>query len=171
MDNRKIAVYAGSFDPFTNGHLDIVRRASELFDNVVIYVADNASKHKFYNPFEMAQGIIRVLGNEKIHNCCVEFPGTPRLVVDVCREYHSNYIVRGLRNTTDFMYEEDIAKINQKLAPEIKTVYLRAEDDAISSSMVRELLKYNKDVSTYVPKEIHKILMEYHRDYFKGDGF
>ena len=153
---EKIAVYAGSFDPFTNGHLSVVKSAAEVFDTVYVVIAQNYEKKRFLGFDEMSRSIEKCLKREGLRNCKVDV--TLGLVADFCADVGAKYLVRGLRNTSDYMYEENIAKINAEINPELKTVYFRAIDDTISSSMVRELYKYGKDVAKYVPKEIETLM-------------
>ena len=151
-----IAVYAGSFDPFTNGHLQIVKEAAYLFDTVIVVIANNASKVRKYDLEQMRIAIRECLKNNNLHNCLVVVHDG--LIADYCAEHHAKHLIRGLRNTSDYMYEENIAKINKEINPDLKTIYFRAENETISSSMVRELMKYGKDISQYVPEEILTIL-------------
>ena len=150
------AVYPGSFDPFTNGHLDIVKKASKLFDKVVIVVAINKNKSRTYDINDMCIAIVDTLEENNITNCVV---GTwDGLIADLMRSWGDKYLIRGLRNTTDYNYEEFMAKVNKLIYPEIEYVYFRADNSAISSSMVKELYSYGQDVSAYVPKEVMDIL-------------
>ena len=154
--NNMNAMYAGSFDPFTKGHLSIVKEASKLFSNVIVCIAHNADKKRHFDAIQMQYAIAETVAREGLTNVSVcVWDG---LVADLCKEKNANYIIRGLRNTSDYMYEENIAKINNEINQDLTTVYFRAKDDVISSSMVRELLKYSKDVSKYVPAEILKIM-------------
>ena len=150
----KKALYAGSFDPFTNGHLSIVEKASELFDEVVVGIASNSNKKRSTDIWLMHDAIrdsLKHLDNVIV----VTIDG---LVADYCKNKNIKYLVRGLRNTSDYLYEENIAKINNEINPDLKTIYFRADNDVISSSMIRELNDYCKDVSKFVPKEVNKIL-------------
>ena len=149
----KVAVYAGSFDPFTNGHLDIVKEAALLFDKVYVVIAHNSDKKRASDAQDMFDALIKVFKREGLSNC---FPVVWKdgLVADFCCAYGAQYLIRGLRNTSDYMYEENIAKINSEINPDLKTVYFRAKNDTISSSMVRELYKYGKSIDQYVPTEI-----------------
>jgi pantetheine-phosphate adenylyltransferase len=153
---EKIAVYAGSFDPFTNGHLSIVKSAAELFDTVYIVIAQNCNKKRFISADNMSRAIEKCFVREGLVNCKVEV--CFGLVADFCKEVDAKYLVRGLRNTSDYMYEENVAKINAEINPNLKTIYFRATNDTISSSMVRELHSYDRDVSKYLPYEIGDVL-------------
>lgn len=150
----KKALYAGSFNPFTNGHLSIVEKSAELFDKVVIGIAYNSTKDRIQDLNLMMEAIRKQVSN--LDN--VSVTRIDGLVADWCGKNDVSYLVRGLRDTTDYLYEENIAKINKEINPNLRTIYFRADNDVISSSMVRELIKYNKDVSKYVPEEIYKIL-------------
>lgn len=155
------AIYAGSFDPFTNGHLSIVREASELFDTLYICIGKNSSKQRFIDESKMQYAIKKVLLKEGIINCeVVVFSG---MIADFAKDLGVDYLVRGLRNSMDYAYEENIAKINSIVNPKLKTIYFRAsstDGEVISSSMIREFLKYKKDVSLYVPEDIVELLKE-----------
>ena len=150
--------YAGSFDPFTNGHLHVIKRASKLFDRLVIGVGVNPMKKRNYDLGMMALLIKDVLEREGINNCkVVVFTG---LSVDAAKNYHCDVLVRGIRNDMDYNYEENLASINEEVA-DLDTIYVRAGQlGSISSSMVRELLKYKKDISKYVPKEVYDYITE-----------
>lgn len=150
------ALYAGSFDPFTCGHLDIVRKASKLFDEVYVLIGVNAQKKRHFNTEAMKTAIEKTLFAEGITNgrVCV-YEG---LVAEFSRANGIGFMVRGLRNNMDYNYEENIAEVNKLMNPESETVYFRADNSGISSSMVRELLSYGRDVSMFVPEEVCKIL-------------
>ena len=152
----KKALYAGSFDPFTNGHLSIVEKSAELFDEIVVGIADNAKKIRNTDIHQMYYAI----SNQLKHLDNVSVAIITGLVADYCQKENITYLVRGLRNTSDYLYEENIAKINNEINPDLKTVYFRADNDVISSSMIRELVKHNKDISKYVSKELNEILMK-----------
>lgn len=152
---EKIAVYAGSFDPFTNGHLSIVKNAAKLFDKVYVVVAKNTSKSRSTDPNMMIDAMIDCFTRNGLNNCIPILHSG--LIAELCYDCNAQYLVRGLRNTSDYMYEENIAKINQEINPVLQTVYFRADDDVISSSMVRELQTYGRDVSKYVPEEVYRM--------------
>lgn len=152
----KKALYAGSFDPFTNGHLSIVEKSAELFDEVIIGIACNSNKERCTSSEYMKDAITELLENLNLNNVIVVTING--LIADYCEKQHVDYLVRGLRDTSDYLYEENIAKINNEINPNLKTIYFRADNDVISSSMVRELWRYGKSVSQYIPKEIHRLL-------------
>ena len=149
------AIYPGSFDPFTNGHLSIVKEAAEIFDEVIVLIANNPDKKRMFTIEEMQKAIKEVLAENNIVNCRVIIHDG--LVADYAAENNIKYMIRGLRNNIDYNYEENIANINQLIYPELKYVYFRAENAAISSSMVKELYKYGKGVAAFVPAKIYTL--------------
>ena len=150
------ACYAGSFDPFTNGHLDILRDSCAIFEQVHVLIGVNAQKHRHYDAEEMASAIRRVLAREGLSNCVVRVFGG--LTAKYCAEHRINYLVRGLRNSMDYSYEENIAEVNRLINPALSSIYLRAKNAAISSSMVRELFSYGEPVDAFVPPEISEVM-------------
>ena len=152
----KIAVYPGSFDPFTNGHLDIVKKSAKLFDEVYIVLAVNYNKKRMYEAELMKAAIEETLIAESIHNGkVIVYAG---LIGKFIKENHIDYMVRGLRNNMDYNYEENISEVNKLINPDIEYIYFRAEHVGVSSSMVKELIYYNQDVSKYVPKQILEVI-------------
>lgn len=151
-----IGFYAGSFDPFTFGHLAVAKTASKLFDAVVIGICINPNKQRKHNRTKMCNAINKLLIQEKLTNIkCVTFDG---LTVDACKVYGANFLIRGLRNQNDYVFEERLAGINEDISG-IDTIFIRAgEHGLVSSSMVNELLRNGRDVSKYVPKEILPVL-------------
>jgi len=150
------AIYPGSFDPFTYGHMDTVRKAAKLFDEVYILIGVNSKKKRNYDTEAMKAAIEQALLDESITNgiVCV-YEG---LVAEFARDNGIGYMIRGLRNNMDYNYEENIAEVNKLMNPDMETVYFRADNSGISSSMVRELLGYGRDVSKYVPAAVCRIL-------------
>lgn len=147
-----IGFYAGSFDPFTNGHLHVVRQSAKLFDKVIIGIGVHPSKIRRFDKELMKMAIEQVLVHNHLNNVTVIT--YDNLSVDAAKEYDSTFLVRGIRNGMDYEYEENIASINEEIS-EIDTVYIRSGNlGTISSSMVMELLRHNKDVSKYLPEEI-----------------
>ena len=149
---NKKALYPGSFDPFTNGHLDIVKKAAELFEEVYIVIGVNAKKNRSFPADGMKIAIEGVLSDSGITNCrvCV-YEG---LVAEFSKLNGIRYMIRGLRNNMDYNYEENIAEVNKLINPDVESIYFRAENVAVSSSMVKELYSYQRDISKYVPKKI-----------------
>ena len=148
----KIAVYPGSFDPITLGHLNIIKRASRIFDKVYICVAVNSSKRPVFSLEERADFVTRV--TRKYGN--VEVDTFDGLLVDFAREKEAGFIIKGLRAVSDFEYEFQIALVNKKLAPEIETVFLTADEKYtyLSSTVAREMAIYNADLTKIIPREI-----------------
>lgn len=152
------AIYPGSFDPFTNGHLDIVKKGSKLFDEVHIIIGVNAKKKRTYDSVQMKEAIEKTLEENNISNCKVfVYDG---LVAEYTNESNVGYMIRGLRNNMDYNYEENIAEVNKLINPDLEYVYFRAENVAVSSSMVKELTGYGKDVSKFVPKPVLDIIIK-----------
>lgn len=152
----KQAIYPGSFDPFTNGHLDIAKKASALFDKVAIVVAVNKNKQRTYDINEMCLAIEDTLAENNITNCIV---GTwDGLIAELMQNWNVKYLIRGLRNTMDYNYEENIAEVNKLINPNIEYVYFRADNTAISSSMVKELHSFGQNISQYVSKPVIEVM-------------
>lgn len=145
----RIAIFPGSFDPFTVGHADIVRRALPLFDTIVIGVGVNAQKHALFAPEERVAAIQKVFRSEPK----VKVRTYSTLTVDFAREENATFMLRGVRSTTDFEYEKAFAEANRQLSG-IETVLMltRPEYEHISSSLVRDLHSYGKDITSYLPK-------------------
>ena len=146
------AVYAGSFDPITNGHLDLIKEASKIFDNLTVLVAKNPKKQGFL-PIEKRVELIKQSVNG-LENVAVDaYEG---LTVDYANKNNARYLLRGMRSVSDFDNEMQISKINEILNPDIKTVFLfsSSENSAVSSSTVREILANNGDFKRFVPKPV-----------------
>ena len=153
---NKKAIYPGSFDPFTNGHLDIVKKSAGLFEKVYIVIGVNKDKKRAYDAVNMKLAIEKTLKNENITNCeVIVFNG---LVAEYTKIEDISYMIRGLRNNMDYFYEENIAEINKLINPSLEYVYFRAENVALSSSMVKELHSFNKDVSKYLPQPVWELI-------------
>lgn len=149
---KKIALFPGSFDPITKGHKSIVERALPMFDKIVVAVGTNTAKNSVFPLEKRIEWIEKTFA--QYDN--VEVVTFNSLTVDFCRQIGAKYILRGLRNSTDFQYERNIARINQELDSEIETIFLmtKPDDAAISSSLVREILSFGRDVSQFIPEEI-----------------
>lgn len=155
---EKKAVYPGSFDPFTNGHMDIVRKATAIFDRVYIVMAVNSEKRRAFDCRRMQEAMERALADSGIRNCEVSiYDG---LIAEYTKHHGIGYMVRGLRNNMDYNYEENIAEVNKLIDPSLEYVYFRADNVAVSSSMVKELRHYGQDVSSYVPPAIAALLAD-----------
>lgn len=148
----EIGFYAGSFDPFTNGHLHVVTQSAKLFDRVIIGIGVHPKKIRRFDKELMQKAIEQVLVRNNLNNVTVI--SYDNLSVDVAIENNSTFLVRGIRNGMDYEYEENMASINEEISG-LDTVYIRAGNlGNISSSMVMELLRNNKDVSKYLPEEV-----------------
>lgn len=151
-----IGFYAGSFDPFTMGHLHVVKTAAKIFDKLVIGIGINSQKTRKYDKEIIKRAIEQVLKDENISN--VEVVCYEGLSVDVAKDNNCNFLVRGIRDDMDYYYEENIAEINEEISG-LDTIYIRAGRlGGISSSTVRELFANGKDVSRYVPKAILEVM-------------
>ena len=145
----RLAVYAGSFDPPTVGHLDLIERASALFSDVVVGIGKHPNRSPLFTVDERLDLVSRISAH--LPNVTVEsFDG---LLIDFCKNKHARVIVRGLRAATDFEYELQIAHANADLEPKVDTVFLptRTKNGFISASLVREIASYGGDVSRYAP--------------------
>lgn len=154
----RIAVYPGSFDPITNGHLDIIERACRVYDKVIVGVLCNSSKKPLFSAVERVDMIKRV--TEKIDNVEVEaFEG---LLVDFAKSKGATVIVKGLRTVADFEYEFQMALLNKALNPEFETMFMMTDTkySYISSSMVKELAGFHGNLTGFVPCDIIKKIEE-----------
>lgn len=144
----RIALFPGSFDPFTIGHADIVKRGLDLFDKIVIAVGVNASKHHHFTAEERVQAIRKLYDGD----LRIEVTNYDDLTVDLAQRVGAKFILRGIRSVKDFEYERDIASINKRLA-DVETVFLFSDPAHadISSGVVRELMAFGKDVSAFLP--------------------
>jgi len=150
--SRALAVYAGSFDPATLGHLDLIERAAALFDNVIVAIGVHPTKHPLFSADERKDLIVSIASH--IPNVVVDsFDG---LLIEYCASKNASVIVRGLRVTTDFEYELQIAHANADLRPQIDTIFLptRTKHGFVSASLVREIASHGGDVSRYAPKVV-----------------
>ncbi len=149
---NKIAVFPGSFDPFTIGHESIITRALDIFDKIIIAVGNNENKKVFFNLDVRLSMIKEVFKNiEKVE--VTQFNG---LTIDFCKQVKALYILRGLRTSADFEYERAIAQVNKAMYPEIESVFFLTlpEHTSINSSIVREILRYGGDVSKFIPHAV-----------------
>ena len=145
----KKALFPGSFDPFTKGHEDIVRRALLLFDEVVIAIGNNSSKQRYFSLELMQEKISLTFSSEKRVSVKV-FQG---LTADFARKEKARFIVRGLRNTTDFEYENIISQANHHVNPDLETVFLITNPglSVITSTIVRDLHRYGASIDSFIP--------------------
>lgn len=158
----KTAIYPGTFDPITNGHVDVIQRAAEMFDKVIVVIAVNSKKVSLFNEQERLDMAERALS--EIHN--VEVKLHHHLTVDFARKNDAIAIIRGIRAISDFEYEFQIALMNRKLEPKIHTVFMMPHEKYtyLNSSIIRELSRYNEDVSEFVPNYVEKKLKEKYKN-------
>ncbi len=148
----RIAVFPGSFDPFTNGHYDVVQRGLKIFDEVIIGLGINPNKTRYFDSKLMEEKIVEAFkGNSKVS--VKTYSG---LTAEFARENQAKYILRGLRNTTDFEYENTISQINRDLFEGLETVFLITSPEyaAVSSSVIREVHKFGKSPDKYLPYKL-----------------
>ncbi|MBM3821840.1 MAG: pantetheine-phosphate adenylyltransferase [Verrucomicrobia bacterium] len=152
----RTAIYPGSFDPFTNGHLDVVQRAVKLFDRVIVAVAENESKSPFFSLAERQALVSASLaGLDR-----VEVDTFTGLLVDYARKRQSRAVIRGLRAVSDFEFEFQLALMNRKLAEDIETIFMMPKDTYtfLSSRMVKEIARLGGDISAFVPGPVRTAL-------------
>lgn len=153
---NKTAIFPGSFDPITNGHIDIVNRALPLFDELIIAIGINTQK-KYLFDLEMRERWIR---QAFAHEPKVKVTHYKGLTINYCQQIGANFIVRGIRSAADFEYEKTIAHLNNAMAPEIETLLIlsKPEMTSVSSTIVREIILGNGDISKFIPEKIaHEI--------------
>lgn len=152
------AVFAGSFDPPTNGHLDIITRASKLFDKIDVVISVNPNKKYMFTDEErlrMLEELVVGFSNVSVH----VYSG---LIVNYAKKNNANVFIRGVRSTNDFAYEFDLALMNQSLNPNIETVFLQSKEKytIVKSSSIKELAMFGGDISRMVPPNVEKALRE-----------
>ncbi|HOS70772.1 MAG TPA: pantetheine-phosphate adenylyltransferase [Bacillota bacterium] len=154
----KTAVYPGSFDPATNGHIDIIKRSGALFDRVIVAVLNNPSKSPLFSVEERVDILRRTCGDIKN----VEIDSFSGLLIDYCKSKNANVIVKGLRAVSDFEYELQMAHMNKKLNQEIETVFIMTSSrySYLSSSLVKEVAQFGGCIRGLVPEIIEKEIYE-----------
>ncbi len=155
-NQQKIAVFPGSFDPITKGHVDLVNRASQVFDKIYVAIGINSQKKYLFSLEERLNWLQDVFANnEKV--AIGHFEG---LTVNYCKEVNAHFLLRGLRNASDFDYEKTISQLNSIIGDNVETVFLISKPaySHISSTIVREIIKGNGDVSAFVPSTISEEL-------------
>jgi pantetheine-phosphate adenylyltransferase len=152
------AIYPGTFDPITDGHLDIIIRASKLFKKVIVAVAVNQGKTPLFSLEERVMMVEEVTAN--LSN--ISIIGFSNLLVDCAKEHDASVVLRGLRAVSDFEYEFQLAGMNRRLSPELETMFLTPAEqyEFISSSMIREIAKLKGNVSSFVPKCVEDRLIK-----------
>ena len=160
---KKIAVYPGTFDPITYGHIDVIKKALKLFDKVIVATSDGANKNYLFNSNERIAIIKRALFQDlKLDKKKIEIIYFQSLTTDLCKKYKSNIILRGLRAVSDFEYEFQLAGMNRKLNNNIETIFLMSdvENQIISSRFVKEIVKLKGDIKKFTTKSTIKSLKE-----------
>ncbi len=150
---KKIGVFPGSFDPFTKGHHDIVLRSLNILDEIIIGIGYNSTKKNRYFDIEDMVEKIKFIYKDEPRVTVVVYN---ELTSSLAKKYKANFLIRGLRNTTDFEYENTISQMNRSLNPELETIFLITSPQyaAISSTIIREVHKFGGDVSNYLPYKI-----------------
>ncbi|KRO00207.1 pantetheine-phosphate adenylyltransferase [Companilactobacillus kimchiensis] len=156
---QKVGLYAGSFDPITNGHLDIIRRASRLFDKLYVVPMTNTSKNYLFTYEEKKKFIEDEIPD--LNNVAV-IDGKDELSTTLAKQVGAQFMIRSMRNSDDFGYESGVASINKVLDDEIETVFLLASNKyaTISSSMMKEVAKFGGDISEFVPQTVAQALVK-----------
>ena len=160
---KKIAIYPGTFDPITFGHIDVIKKALKLFDKVVVAASDGTNKNYLFNSLDRIELIKKALFTDLgLNKKKVEVVSFTSLTTDLCKKYKSNIILRGLRAVSDFEYEFQLAGMNRKLNNNIETIFLMSdvENQIISSRFVKEIVKLGGDIKKFTTKSTIKSLKE-----------
>ncbi|MDR0690836.1 MAG: pantetheine-phosphate adenylyltransferase [Streptococcaceae bacterium] len=150
---ERVALFPGSFDLLTNGHVNIIKRSAGLFDRLIAGVFTNTTKKPLFSSQEkkiIIENVVKPLGNVKVQIFA------ERLTVDIAKKIGAQYLVRSIRNMYDYEYERDIARLNQEISKTVETVLLLTDPafEHLSSSMLKEIYLFGGDISSYVPKEV-----------------
>ena len=157
----KIAIYPGTFDPITFGHIDVIKKALKLFEKVIVAVSDGKNKDYLFDADERIEIIRKALFSDlKLNNKKISVISFTSLTTDLCKKYKSNIILRGLRAVSDFEYEFQLAGMNKKLDTNIETIFLMSdiENQIISSKFVKEIASLGGDIDRFVTKSTAKLL-------------
>ena len=160
---NNVAIYPGTFDPITFGHIDVIKKGLKLFDKIIVAVSDVDNKNYLFNPNERIEIIKKALFSDlKFNKKKVLIISFTTLTTDLCKKYKSNIILRGLRAVSDFEYEFQLAGMNRKLNNNIETIFLMSdvENQIISSRFVKEIVKLNGDIRKFTTKSTIKSLKE-----------
>ena len=158
---KKTAIYPGTFDPITFGHIDVIKKSLKLFDKVVVGVSDESNKNYLFSSDERIEIVNKALFKDlKLNRNKIKVVSFGSLTTDLCKKYKSNIILRGLRAVSDFEYEFQLAGMNRKLNEKIETIFLMSdvENQIISSRFVKEIVKLNGDIKKFTTKSIIKLL-------------
>jgi pantetheine-phosphate adenylyltransferase len=158
---KRVAVYAGSFDPFTFGHLDVVQKVRSLFDELILLVADNPKKQPLFAAAERVSLIQESLKIEGLSDFC-RTEATTSLVVDFCEKNHVKYLVRGLRAVSDFEGEFSLAVMNRRLSSALTTIHIMADEKYffLSSSLVKEVASFGRPLEELLPRPVVRALAQ-----------
>ncbi len=160
---NKVAIYPGTFDPITYGHIDVIKKALKLFNKIIVGVSDVSNKNYLFNSEERINIVNKALFNDlKLSKKKISVVTFSSLTTDLCKKYKSNIILRGLRAVSDFEYEFQLAGMNRKLNNNIETIFLMSdvENQIISSRFVKEIVKLNGDIRKFTTKSTIKSLKE-----------
>ena len=160
---NKVAIYPGTFDPITYGHIDVIRKALKLFDKIVVGVSDVSNKNYLFNFEERINIVNKALFKDlNLNKKKITVVSFSSLTTDLCKKYKSNIILRGLRAVSDFEYEFQLAGMNRKINNNIETIFLMSdvENQIISSRFVKEIVKLNGDIRKFTTKSTIKSLKE-----------
>ena len=160
---NKVAIYPGTFDPITYGHIDVIKKGLKLFKKIVVAVSDVDNKNYLFNSEERIDIVNQALFNDlKLNKNKVVVISFTSLTTDLCKKYKSNFILRGLRAVSDFEYEFQLAGMNRKLNSNIETLFLMSdvEHQIISSKFVKEIIKLKGDIKKFTTKSTIKLLKE-----------
>ena len=160
---KKVAIYPGTFDPITFGHIDVIKKSLKLFDKIVIAVSDGANKNYLFSSDERIDIIKKAIFFDlKLDKKKIDIISFKSLTTDLCKRYKSNIILRGLRAVSDFEYEFQLAGMNRKLNNNIETIFLMSdvENQIISSKFVKEIVRLNGDIKKFTTKSTIKSLKD-----------
>jgi len=160
---NKAAIYPGTFDPITYGHIDVIKKALKLFDKIVVGVSNVSNKNYLFSSEERIHIVNKALFNDlKLNKKKISVVSFSSLTTDLCKKYKSNIILRGLRAVSDFEYEFQLAGMNRKLNNNIETIFLMSdvENQIISSRFVKEIVKLNGDIRKFTTKSTIKSLKD-----------
>ena len=160
---KKVAIYPGTFDPITYGHIDVIKKSLKLFDKIVVAASDSTNKNYFFSSDERIKIVKKALFSDlKMEKKKIEIVAFKTLTTDLCKKYKSSIILRGLRAVSDFEYEFQLAGMNRKLNNNIETVFLMSdvENQIISSRFVKEIIRLRGDIKKFTTKSTIKSLKE-----------
>ena len=166
---NKTAIYPGTFDPITFGHIDVIKKSLKLFDKIVVGVSDESNKNYLFSPEERIEIVNKALFKDlKLNKKKIKVVSFRSLTADLCKKYKSNIILRGLRAVSDFEYEFQLAGMNRKLTQNIETIFLMSDLDnqIISWRFLKEIIKLKGDIKKFTTKSTIKSLKEKYEENF-----